>query len=96
MAFPYSGYARCEFTGKYQEVIVGIGLLAGGMKTFIAEETVLYCTEDCWVQWKEDEEPAWYPKGVYWEWYRRVPKVWIKSDGTNGRIHFWFEGHTRQ
>lgn len=92
MAFPYSGYARLDFTAEYQEIIVG----AREGKNFVAEETVLFCTQPCWVRWKEDEEPAWFPDGVYWEWYRRCPKVWIKSDGTNGRVHFWFEGHTRQ
>lgn len=89
MAYPYWDYKKQAFTASSVDYI--IGTVFG--RNFIAEEIVLYCTEDCFVKFGKGPL-VFIPKEVYFEWYARCGVLSIVRDTANGDLHIWAEGHT--
>lgn len=63
---------------------------------FIAEETLILSTVDCWIKINDDDFWQKIHADDYFESHRRVLKLSFKKDSEDGTIEIWAEGDVRQ
>lgn len=63
---------------------------------FIAEETLILPTVDCWIKINDDEVWQKIHGEDYFEYHRRVLKVSFRKASKDGYIEIWAEGTAKQ
>lgn len=62
-------------------------------RNFLSVSTLIYATEDCWVQCNTDNHETFIRAGVYFTFERQLFRIRVRQATANGTIYLWFEGN---
>lgn len=62
-------------------------------RNFLSVSTLIYATQDCWVQCNTDTHETLIRAGTYFTFERQIFRMRWRRDTADGNIYLWFEGN---
>jgi hypothetical protein len=98
LAYMFSDYKKISFTAIEQSYNIGQACIDANEPNahlFVAEEIVLFSTQEVYVRFKAGGIQHRIPPNVYFEWYRATGTLWIQRISGDGDIEIWAEGYRK-